>query len=38
MTTDESMELSAPVVESVELATQMVRSLVSEMRTVAQCA
>jgi hydrogenase maturation protease len=38
MTTAESMELSAPVVESVELATQMVRSLVSEMRTVAQCA
>jgi len=37
LTTDECMELSPPVVESVELATQMVRALVSKMRTVASC-
>ena len=37
LTTDESMELSAPVEESVELATHVVRALVSEMRTVASC-
>ena len=37
LTTDESMELSTPVVKSVELATQMVRALVLEMKTVAPC-
>jgi len=36
-TTAESMELSEPVVDSLDLAIQMVRALVSEMKAVAQC-
>ena len=37
LTTAESMELSAPVGSSVDLATQMVLAVVLEMKAVAQC-
>lgn len=37
-TTAESMELSSPVAESIDLAMQMTRALVSEMKMVAPCA
>ena len=37
-TTEESMELSVPVAGSIDLAMQMTRALVSEMKTVASCA
>src|SRR5262245_49685004 len=37
-TTDEAMDLSAPVAASIEPAMQMIRSLVSEMKAVTPCA
>lgn len=37
-TTEESMELSTPVANSIDVAIQMVRALVSEMKAVPQCA
>lgn len=37
-TTTESMELSAPVAASIDVAMQMIRALVSEMKAVPQCA
>src|SRR5262249_15378145 len=37
-TTDESMELSEPVANSVEGALQMIRALISEMQAVPRCA
>jgi len=37
-TTEESMELSVPVANSIELAIQMIRALISEMKVAAQCA
>ena len=37
-TTEESMELSAPVADAIDLAIQMIRALISEMKVAPQCA
>lgn len=37
-TTEESMELSEPVANSIDVALQMIRALISEMQAVPQCA
>jgi hydrogenase maturation protease len=37
-TTAESMELSAPVANSIDMAVQIIRTLISEMKAVPQCA
>ncbi|HEX7793824.1 MAG TPA: hydrogenase maturation protease [Vicinamibacterales bacterium] len=37
-TTEESMELSAPVANAIDLAIEMIRALISEMKVTPQCA
>jgi hydrogenase maturation protease len=37
-TTEESMELSEPVANSIDLAIQMIRALISQMKVAPQCA
>jgi hydrogenase maturation protease len=37
-TTDESMELSEPVANSIDVAIEMIRALISEMKAAPQCA